>query len=114
MYIRSNASLATSIDPTRLTQDELQRAGAKTTTALKALSKEIVDLKACISNARNDMQRSAALDKSPVDGGLKETRNDLQCLRQNIGQVDDFLRARFSTSKSTSVLASSSDPNHQV
>ena len=71
-------------------------------TSLKALSKEVADLKAWINNAHDDIQGSAAINKDAVAGGLKGTRKDLRSLRRYIGQADAFLRLKFPTSESTS------------
>ena len=88
MQTRLNASRATSIDQTRVIQDELNRIEARTTTSIKALSKEMADLRAWISDAHNDKQRSAIIDKESVDGGLRETRKDLRNLRKYLEQVE--------------------------
>ena len=66
---RSNGSPAISIDQARVTQDGLSCIVAKTNTSLKALSKEIANLKAWRNDAHNDTQRNAVIDEESVDGG---------------------------------------------
>ena len=63
MQIRSDASPATSVDPTRVTQEKLNRIDAKTTTSLKALSKEIADLKACAQRCTTERSNRQCISR---------------------------------------------------
>ena len=56
MHTRPIATPATSVDPMRVTQKELQRLEARNETALRAYSKEIMDLKTWINAAHSDIQ----------------------------------------------------------
>ena len=61
---------------------------------MRALSRELADLKAWIINdAYTDIQRSAAIDKASVDDGLKGNRRELRGLRRYLTQVDDLRQA---------------------
>ena len=72
---------------------------------LQALSNEIADL----NDAHNDMQRSTAIDKESVDGGLRETRKDLRTSGSTSGNVDTVLRAKFPNSSNSPAQASRSE-----
>ena len=103
-----NASPALSSDPAQVTQDELQQVEARATATFKALSTEMLHLKAWVGATSSDTQQSALTDKAFVDGNLKEACKDLKNLQKYLKQVDAILKARFSASEGASAHASES------
>ena len=99
MQARPSSFPATSSIPAHVTKEELHQVQAKLNPTMRAPSRELADLKAWINDAHADVQRSVAIDKASVDDGLKENRRERGGLRRYLTQVDDFLKARFSTSE---------------
>ena len=93
---RAVTTPAMSIDPTRVTQDELNQVETRLNTSMTALSKEIAELKARINDGYSDTQRGAAINKASVDDRLNENCRELTSLPRYLVKVDGFLKARFS------------------
>ena len=82
------------LQSTQATKEELRQMEAKLNITMRALARELADLKSWINDARARTS-NRAVDKESVDHGPRENRRELRGLRRYLTQVDEFLEQDF-------------------